>query len=146
CVEDCPVRLLDEQSGVLRARGNINPTTSGGGEGHTVKPGDVVVSDHGPGDKGGASRFFYSSKVSKKERNAGLPDADKNDHPTVKPIGVMKWLVKMVTPPGGVVLDPFMGSGSTGCAAAQEGFDFIGCDLDPHYLAIAAYRIQHHGA
>jgi site-specific DNA-methyltransferase (adenine-specific) len=64
-----------------------------------------------------------------------------NNHPTVKPIALMRWLVRMVTPPGGIVLDPFMGSGTTGMAAMQEGFDFIGIELKPEYVAIAERRI-----
>jgi site-specific DNA-methyltransferase (adenine-specific) len=118
------------------------------------------------GDSGGASRFFYVAKASKAEREAGLhyeewhkagvmqgrqdgslgaitsPRA--NHHPTVKPLALMRYLVRMVTPPGGVVLDPFMGSGSTGCAAVREGFDFVGIDLTPEYVAIAQKRIDWH--
>lgn len=67
-----------------------------------------------------------------------------NHHPTVKPLALMRYLVRMVTPPGGVVLDPFMGSGSTGCAAVREGFDFVGIDLTPEYVAIAQKRIDWH--
>lgn len=111
CHIDCPVRLLDEQSG-----------------------------------GGGASRFFYSSKASKSERNAGMPEGEKNDHPTVKPIEVMEWLVKLVTPPGGVVLDPYVGSGTTAIAAVKQGFECIGIDFDEHSLRdIAIHRIVHHG-
>ena len=64
-----------------------------------------------------------------------------NIHPTVKSIPLMRWLVRLVTPPGGVVLDPFMGSGSTGCAAALEGFAFIGIEQSPEYCEIAEKRI-----
>ena len=67
-----------------------------------------------------------------------------NFHSTVKPLALMRYLVRMVTPPGGVVLDPFMGSGSTGCAAVREGFDFVGIDLTPEYVAIAQKRIDWH--
>lgn len=88
----------------------------------------------------GASRFFYCSKTSPKERAAGV---EKNDHPTVKPIDLMRWLVRMVTPPQGYVLDPFLGSGSTGCACVLEGFNFLGIDLDAHYCEIAESRILH---
>ncbi len=66
----------------------------------------------------------------------------KNHHPTVKPIGVLRWLVRMVTPPGGVVLDPFNGSGSTGCACALEGFDYIGIDMEAEYIKISEARIK----
>jgi site-specific DNA-methyltransferase (adenine-specific) len=67
-----------------------------------------------------------------------------NHHPTVKPVAVMRWLIKLVTPPGGTVLDPFMGSGTTGIAALREGFHFIGCEREPEYLLIAEARIAHH--
>ena len=67
--------------------------------------------------------------------------ARRNGHPTVKPIALMRWLVRLVTPPGGTVLDPFMGSGSTGKAAALEGFGFIGIDTNPEYVEIARRRI-----
>lgn len=86
-------------------------------------------------DEGSAARFFYCAKASKKDRGEG------NDHPTVKPNALMRWLVRLVTPEGGVVLDPFMGSGSTGVAATQEGFGFIGIDSDEHYCDIARGRI-----
>lgn len=72
---------------------------------------------------------------------SGSTAPTRNPHPTVKPIALMRWLVKLVTPPGGVVLDPFMGSGSTGIAAALEGFDFIGIEREPEYMPIARERI-----
>ena len=87
-------------------------------------------------DKGSAARFFYCAKASKKDRGEG------NTHPTVKPTDLMRYLVRLVTPPGGTVLDPFMGSGSTGKAAKLEGFDFIGIDLTPAYVEIARKRIE----
>jgi site-specific DNA-methyltransferase (adenine-specific) len=64
-----------------------------------------------------------------------------NNHPTVKPIELMKYLIKLITPPGGTVLDPFNGSGSTGCAAVELGFNYIGCELDPAYVEITNRRI-----
>lgn len=70
----------------------------------------------------------------------------RNNHPTVKPLDLMAYLCRLVTPPGGVVLDPFMGSGSTGVAALREGFRFIGCELQPEYHAIANARLEHHFA
>jgi DNA modification methylase len=70
------------------------------------------------------------------------PSPSRNVHPTVKPIELMRWLVRLITPPGGVVLDPFTGSGTTGCAAALEGFDFIGFEREAEYVAIAKARIQ----
>lgn len=88
-------------------------------------------------DQGSASRFFYCAKASRKDRGEG------NNHPTVKPTDLMAYLCRLVTPPGGVVLDPFMGSGSTGKAAMREGFHFMGIEMDPEYLAIAEARIKH---
>ncbi len=92
------------------------------------------------GDEGGASRFFYVAKTNKKERNLAL-NKD-NNHPTVKPINLMTYLCRLVTPFGGTVLDPFMGSGSTGIAALLEGFDFMGMELDNDYFTIAEDRID----
>lgn len=86
---------------------------------------------------GAAARFFYCAKASKKDRG------EENTHPTVKPTDLMAYLCRLVTPPGGVVLDPFMGSGSTGKAAVREGFRFIGIEMDAEYLAIAEARIAH---
>jgi len=88
------------------------------------------------GDAGSAARFFYCPKASKSDRGA------ENTHPTVKPTNLMRYLCRLVTPPGGVVLDPFMGSGSTGKAALLEGFKFIGCELSEDYVAIARARLD----
>jgi len=123
-------------------------------------------------DSGSAARFFYCAKASKKDRNEGLEGFDEkfmngmdkmggeqcgmltgsgnprvgvnaNNHPTVKPTALMQYLVRLVTPVGGTVLDPFMGSGSTGKACVLEGFDFIGIELDPEYFKIAKARIEY---
>jgi len=67
--------------------------------------------------------------------------AERNGHPTVKPVDLMQWLCRLITPPGGTVLDPFTGSGSTGMAALREGFDFIGIEREPGYVEIARARI-----
>jgi site-specific DNA-methyltransferase (adenine-specific) len=98
----------------------------------------------GPKDpeKGSAARFFYCSKASQKERNAGC---ETNHHPTVKPVDLMRYLCRLVTPPEGIVLDPFMGSGTTGIAANLEGFNFIGIDMVEEYVGIARARIAHSG-
>jgi len=88
------------------------------------------------GDTGSAARFFYCAKASKADRGDG------NTHPTVKPTELMRYLCRLVTPPGGVVLDPFMGSGSTGKAAVLEGFRFIGIEREAEYIEIARGRIQ----
>jgi len=117
------------------------------------------------GDTGGASRFFYVVKASTKERELGceaLPEVRRTDgrveehhvphlrttkrrnhHPTVKPIDLMRHLITLVTPPEGIVLDPFMGSGSTGCAAVVEGRHFVGFELSPDYVRIAIKRIEY---
>jgi site-specific DNA-methyltransferase (adenine-specific) len=87
-------------------------------------------------DSGSAARFFYCAKATTEERGEG------NNHPTVKPVALMRWLCRLVTPKGGTVLDPFMGSGSTAIAADAEQFNFIGCELSPEYAAIAEKRIR----
>lgn len=87
-------------------------------------------------DVGSAARFFYCAKASRFERD------DENLHPTVKPIDLMRYLCRLVTPPGGLVLDPFMGSGTTGIAARLEGFRFAGIEREPEYLRIAAARLK----
>jgi DNA modification methylase len=130
--------------------------------GHDNPP---AVRQPGVGDQGSAARFFYSAKASRIDRNEGCEGLEAvnhmrvnaprgseeekhatrhgNSHPTVKPTSLMRYLVRLVTPPGGIVLDPFMGSGSTGKAAALEGFRFVGIELDPDYLTIAQARIDH---
>lgn len=120
----------------------------------------------------GVSRYFYHAKASRAERDrwlesrqpasageatdrtdgsdglkspragAGRTGGSRNTHPTVKPIAVMRWLIRLVTPPGGVVLDPYMGSGTTGVAAALEGVKFMGAEFDPAYFEIAEARIK----
>lgn len=164
CATGCPVAALDAQSGIL-------PVSRGGGNGYAcsifgtdtqkTRAKGVV----GFGDTGGASRFFYCAKASKADRDEGcdgldakkrtdgrdsehhtghLPTTERsNHHPTVKPTDLMRYLCRLVTPPGGTVLDPFMGSGSTGKAATLEGFSFVGCELQPEYMAIAEARIRH---
>ena len=98
-----------------------------------------VGQDVGFGDSGSAARFFYCAKASKKERNNG----GLNNHPTVKPLSLMTYLARLTaTPTGGLVLDPFMGSGTTGMACKKTGRDFIGIELDPHYFEIAKKRIE----
>ena len=92
-------------------------------------------SDEATKGMGEAARFFYCAKASKADRGSF------NDHPTVKPTDLMRYLCRLVTPPGGLVLDPFMGSGSTGKAAVQEGFRFVGIEKDAHSIDIARRRI-----
>ena len=115
--------------GHKRGETSVNYTTGGG----------IVYRDYG-NDSGSAARFFYCAKASRSERNAGL---ENNGHPTVKPIALMRYLVRLTkTPTGGVVLDPFMGSGTTGIACVLEGREFIGIEREPEYVAIAERRIQ----
>ena len=94
--------------------------------------------DLGYGGGGGASRFFYSAKAPKSER----PNVDGVQHPTVKPLKIMQWLIRLVTPPGGVVLDPFAGSGTTIEAALIEGFNPIGIEMEADYLPLIQHRIK----
>jgi site-specific DNA-methyltransferase (adenine-specific) len=121
------------------------------------------------GDSGSAARFFYCAKASRTERNTGLdhlqpqrhsdrpsdnlPGGDNprnrtntpqtNFHPTVKPLALIHYLIKLVTPPGGTILDPFLGSGTTAVAATQLGHPWIGCELTPDYWPIIEARINH---
>ncbi len=133
---DAP-EMLDEQSGISKSTGGR--TVKRGGkytEGKVSAPGIFTNDDPGFGDIGGASRFFYCAKVSPSERG------ETNTHPTVKPQKLMQYLIKLITPPGGTVLDPFMGSGSTGLAAKTLGFRFIGIEKEKEYYEIAEARIE----
>jgi DNA modification methylase len=87
------------------------------------------------------SKFFYCAKISTRERNINMPEDEKNNHPTVKTIKLMSYLINLITPPNGIVLDPFMGSGTTGIACKQLGFDFIGIELNTEYYEIAKKRV-----
>jgi site-specific DNA-methyltransferase (adenine-specific) len=136
CEPDCAAALID--SGADRSRARSGPQVQ-------------------------ASRLFYCPKVSRRERNAGcehlpagplelFPNADReqrrtrparNPHPTVKPLVLMRWLVRLACPPGGLVLDPFCGSGSTGAAAVLEQRGFVGLEIDRGYARIARARIAH---
>ena len=102
----------------------------------TYKNGDRPDITYGGG--GGASRFFYTAKAPKSER----PNVDGVQHPTVKPLAIMRWLIRLVTPPGGVVLDPFAGSGTTIEAALIEGFDPVGIEMETDYLPLIQHRID----
>jgi site-specific DNA-methyltransferase (adenine-specific) len=202
CEPDCPVAMIDAQSGVTgggRRRVTVRPR-----EGFMVSGAVAALDNYG--DFGGASRFFYTAKASRSEREAGLAEmpveegvfggrgslpkvepheitgrlfggrgslpkvepheitgrqpgsagqdnpragiqtgARRNTHPTVKPVDLMDYLVRLITPPGGTVLDPFMGSGSTRIAAQREAKGFIGIDLEPQYVEIAARRLAQLG-
>jgi site-specific DNA-methyltransferase (adenine-specific) len=154
--------LVDEQSGVSVSKAGGKTFRTGNGLFFGL--GEQERTGHD--DSGGASRFFYVAKASKRDRNEGLdglPEMQggamqgkefrdgkptnhpmrQNFHPTVKPTDLMRQLVRLVTPPGGVVLDPFTGSGSTGKAAILEGFEFIGVELTDEYLPIIEGRLSH---
>jgi hypothetical protein len=125
--------MLDEQSGESSTVRCESPSDCGGNTwGGTIQQHRGA---RGHTDAGGASRFFYTAKATRDERGEG------NNHPTVKPLSLMRWLCRLVTPPGGIILDPFSGSGTTGCAAKAEGFRFVGFDSDDHYCEIANARI-----
>jgi len=151
CAPGCPVPVLDGQSGQSTSTGGSRGTSGTGwgmGAQQDVKP--------GKGDTGGASRFFhqsewdpefdapffYCAKPGKKERNAGVPDGMAG-HPTVKPVTLIRYLTALITPPGGTVLDPFLGSGTTAVAATLGGFDCIGCELTDEYFPIIEARVAH---
>jgi DNA modification methylase len=162
--------LLDEQAPSTGAFAKVKSGHSGKSQGiygDYEQRGDDGATFYGDG-LGGASRFFYVAKASKRDRNEGLDGlepqrhadresadgvggdnprnrtnhAKQNFHPTVKPTALMEYLVKLVTPPGGVVLDPFTGSGSTGKAALLNGFKFIGIELTAEYLPIIKGRLE----
>jgi site-specific DNA-methyltransferase (adenine-specific) len=137
--------MLDDQSGVLHARGNKNQSTSGGGTGNTVTPGEKHKSMHHDREilhqDGGASRFFYCPKANGDEdRHLGV---EKNNHPTVKPIELMGYLVRLVTPKDGHVLDPFAGSGTTGIAAQLESVSCTLIEKDEESAEISKKRNEY---
>jgi hypothetical protein len=152
CVDGCPVKLMGEQSGE-RKSGGANGRRSngvlkyGGQNGRPSHDTTTIETVGGIGATSGtAARFYpqftpdpdpflYAGKSSRRDRGEG------NTHPTVKPQMLMRWLCRLVTPPGGTVLDCFAGSGSTGVAALAEGFGFVGIERDPGYLKIARRRI-----
>ena len=145
CEPGCPVAGLDEQSGVSGSNWSAN-------KGKGVGYGSTARSDRGSAghaDSGGASRFFYCAKPSRAEREAGcesLPESEsgrRNIHPTVKPLALLRHLVRLVCPPDGVVCDPFSGSGSTLIAAEREGIASIGFERESKYAEIASHRLRH---
>lgn len=170
CAPGCPVAILDEQS-ASEAVGHWPESRGVGGLGTSGHSGqDGLAERHAT--LGGASRFFYTAKASRAERDAGLghiPAASggaatarrdgsdglkspragagrnggaRNIHPTVKPLALMQWLCRLITPPNGVVLDPFAGSGSTLVAALRCGFRMIGVEREPGYVRIARARVE----
>jgi site-specific DNA-methyltransferase (adenine-specific) len=164
-LDEYTAELLDEQSGIRP--GGQYPSKRGQSVNTSFASGQETVGGaRSMGDSGGASRFFYVAKANKRDRNEGLeelpiqrPDLrtstgmgsfeekgvqpQRNFHPTVKPTALMQYLIRLVTPKNGVVLDPFAGSGSTGKAAILEGKRFIGIELTPEYLPIIEGRLKH---
>jgi len=167
-LDEAAAAELDRQSGTLAA-GNHPANRAGLGSSRTLPSSSLgTAGERRATDPGGAARFFYCAKTSRGERNAGLDGFERtleagtwggaehdltlgkgaaipraNVHPTVKPIALMRWLCRLVTLPGGLILDPFAGSGTTGCAAVLEGFDFIGLEREPEYVEIARARVAH---
>lgn len=149
CVEGCPVRALDEQAGERTSGDPGDSVRNGMGYHGNMGAGKPLT---GYADAGSASRFFpqlsigpddldaflYCAKASTAERTADGRVV--NRHPTVKPVALMRWLARLVTPPGGIVLDPFTGSGSGGVGALLEGFGFVGCERDADSVATARAR------
>jgi site-specific DNA-methyltransferase (adenine-specific) len=171
---NCPCYMLDQQSGISKGNERTSKFTNygvgeyGKKDGRKTQPTPNEIQGKWFGDKGGASRFFYCPKASKKDRDEGLDGFEehkiyentstdnhsfshlgvaykcvrKNNHPTVKPTELMLYLIKLVTPVGGTVMDCFMGSGSTGKAAVRGGFDFIGIEREEEYYNISKARIN----
>jgi DNA modification methylase len=139
-LDEYSAELLNEQSGQIRSAGNYERgEMTATGAFPIARPAGDTRSMYN--DKGGASRFFYVAKASKRDRNEGLEES--NNHPTVKPTDLMRYLIKLVTPPNGIVIDPFTGSGSTGKAAILEGFRFIGIEMTEDYIPIIEGRLKH---
>ena len=134
-IDDVAAGLLDQQSGTLKS--GANPARRGSAKFKTCYgefKGQESCTVHRGANSGGASRFFYCSKAPKNERCGSL-------HPTVKPLDLMRYLCRLVTPPGGLILDPFLGSGTTAVAAVHEGFHYLGFEINPTYCADAERRI-----
>jgi len=161
-------KILDKQSGTIKSSGGTRKKDDTKYDATSYNKVNPQGQNSNPysGDTGGASRFFYCPKASKSDRDEGLtteakaikgrdegqdkmavaykarPTERQNIHPTVKPTDLMAYLIRLVTPKGGVVLDPFMGSGSTGKAAVIEDMDFIGIEREEEYYEIAKQRIE----
>jgi len=136
CEPGCAVAELDRQSGVLKS-GAFKGVVQKARPSQRSKGAEYArIRKDTPSSAGAASRFFYCAKPSRSERG------EENDHPTVKSLKLMRWLCRLITPPDGIVLDPFMGSGTTGIAAILEGFRFAGIERDRAYFQIAQERIR----
>lgn len=147
CLDEHAAAMLDAQSGEMVSRPHAGAQLSGAGthEGWKRPSHAKPMYKWAPyDDRGGASRFYYVAKPSQEERNFGTADRSggaRNTHPTVKPVELMRWLVRLVTPAGGTVLDPFAGSGTTGMACRYELRSFMGIEREAEYIAIAERRI-----
>ena len=130
CDPSCPVALLDRQSGASTSRIGKPRRSGTPGNGY-----GMVHTGSEYSDAGGASRFFYVAKASRKERRTST-------HPTVKPVALMRYLIRLIAPPGGVVLDPFAGSGTTGEAALLEGVDCVLIEREAEYIADIRARLE----
>jgi hypothetical protein len=132
-LDESQAAALDEQSGPVGSNSTVPGAAGAGMFGH--RTGGAT---HDTRASGGASRFFYVAKAPKSER----PVVDGTAHPTVKPLALMRWLIRLVTPPGGCVVDPFAGSGTTLEAAYLEGFESIGVEMTPDYWPLITHRIE----
>lgn len=144
-LDEVAAAVLDAQSGQLtsgKAPGGLKRNADKFGTAYGAFAGQDEPDARIYGDTGGASRFFYIAKPSTRERRAGLTD-EHVKHTTVKPIALMDQLCWLVTPPGGTILDPFTGSGTTGIAAVLAGFNFIGIEQSEEYVHLARTRIEH---
>lgn len=136
-LDETAAAMLDKQSGFRKSPAIVKQGRRTGGV--TGIGTDLQREVPGYADTGGASRFFYTAKASKKDRNT---NGANNTHPTVKPTTLMRWLIRLVTPPGGIILDPFGGSGSTGVAARAEGVRCILIEREAEYLDIIRQRLD----
>jgi DNA modification methylase len=143
CSDGCPVAELDRQSGTLKS--GANPTRRGSDkfrDAYGEFSGQAECTPARGADSGGASRFFPKFRWEAKAGTDERPQVSGASHPTVKPVTLMRWLVRLVTPPGGVVLDPFAGSGTTGQAARAEGMRAVLIEGDPAYLPLIRARLD----
>lgn len=138
-LDEAAAAMLDAQSGERPSGARCGGEYGGIGAGALYGDGGTATLSAIDANTGGASRFYYTAKASRADRNTS---GATNTHPTVKPTDLMRWLVRLVTPPGGVVLDPFAGSGSTLVAARAEGFRAIGIEREAEYAQIIADRLS----
>jgi site-specific DNA-methyltransferase (adenine-specific) len=162
-----PANLIHDGSpevvGLFPETGRMGAPTEKRGKGGIWSEGNGKPCGPPHGDSGSAARFFYTAKASRSDRDEGCETLEakarptmgngiggqpnqqlannRNTHPTVKPTDLMRYLCRLITPPGGLVVDPYLGSGSTGKAAVREGFRFLGIELEPESYAIACQRI-----